>query len=154
LVALTFAPEKALYVLVAFGTFQFLENTVIAPRIMGHTVGVSPVVSLLALAAFSSLFGLAGALLAIPLAAVIQLLLDRYVLTPPTVEQAAPPGRDQFSVLRYEAQELVRDARKQQREKPLVLDDQADMVEDAIEALAADLDSLLAQRAPETEAQP
>jgi hypothetical protein len=61
-------------------------------------------------------------------------------------EDAPPPGRDRLSVLRYEAQELVADARKQLREKStLALDDQADAIEDAIEALAADIDSLLAR---------
>jgi predicted PurR-regulated permease PerM len=152
LVAFAVDPAKAVWVLVVFGVIQALENTFLVPRIMGRTVGVSPVVTLLALVGFGSLFGVAGALLAIPLAAIIQLLLDRYVLAKRPVEDAPPPGRDRLSVLRYEAQELVADARKQLREKStLALDDQADAVEDAIEALAADIDSLLARDEPDAE---
>jgi hypothetical protein len=136
-------------VLVVFGAIQALENTFLVPRVMGHTVGVSPVVTLLALVAFGTLFGLAGTLLAIPLAAIIQLLLDRYVLTKRPVEETPPPGRDRLSVLRYEAQELVADARKQLRDKSsMALDDESDAIEDAIEALATDIDSLLARENP------
>lgn len=152
LVAFALDPAKAVWVLVIFAVIQALENSFLVPRVMGHTVGVSPVVTLLALVAFSTLFGLPGALLAIPLAAMIQLLLDRYVLSQRPVEEAPPPGRDRLSVLRYDAQELVADVRKQLREKPtLALDDQADAVEDAIEALAADIDSLLAREAPDAQ---
>ena len=152
LVAFALDPTKAVWVLVIFGAIQALENAYLGPRIMGHTVGVSPVVTLLALVAFGTLFGVAGTLLAIPLAAIIQLLLDRYVLAKRPVEEAPPPGRDRLNVLRYEAQELVADARKQLREKSSVaLDDEADAVEDAIEALATDIDSLLAREAPESQ---
>ena len=56
---------------------------------MHKAVGVNPFVSLLAIFAFSSLFGLAGALMAIPLAAVLQLLLDRFVFHPGTMEAVA-----------------------------------------------------------------
>jgi predicted PurR-regulated permease PerM len=155
LVAFAVDPSKAVWVLVVFGGIQALENTFLVPRVMGRTVGVSPVVTLLALVGFGALFGLPGALLAIPLAAIIQLLLDRYVLARRPVEEAPPPGRDRLSVLRYEAQDLVADARKQLREKAdLALDDQSDAVEDAIEALAADIDSMLARQAPNGQATP
>ncbi len=153
LVALAVDPTKAVWVLGVFAGIQALENTFLVPRVMGHTVGVSPVVTLLALVAFGTLFGVPGTLLAIPLAAIIQLLLDRYVLTGRPLEEAPPPGRDRLSVLRYEAQELVADARKQLREKStLALDDESDAVDDAIEALAADIDSLLAREAPDEQA--
>lgn len=146
LVAFAIDPTRAVWVLGLYAGIQALENTFLVPRVMGRTVGVSPVVTLLALVGFGTLFGLPGALLAIPLAAILQLLLDRYVLARRPVEDAPPPGRDRLSVLRYEAQELVADARKQLREKStLDLDDQSDVIEDAIEALAADIDSMLAR---------
>jgi predicted PurR-regulated permease PerM len=44
---------------------------------MHKTVGVNPVVTLLAIVAFGALFGFVGLLLAIPMAAVIQVILDR-----------------------------------------------------------------------------
>jgi predicted PurR-regulated permease PerM len=154
LVALAFDPSKVYLVLIAYVIIQSTENALLVPRIMGRTVGVSPVVSLLALAAFGTLFGVAGALLAIPLAAVIQLLLDRYVLGPTAVEPDAPDGRSGLSVLRYEAQQLVSDVRNRFRDNPREMNDEADRVEDEIEALAADLDSLLAQSENGEEANP
>ena len=147
-VALSLAPSKAVWVLVATGLIQFAENTFLVPRVMGRTVGVNPIVTLLAVIGFGKLFGLPGALLAIPLAAAFQLLLDRFVLTPATAETTLSPGRDRVSVVRYEAQELVFDVRKLLRAKPETAAAEVDQVEDAIETLASDLDSLLAQARP------
>lgn len=70
LVALSIAPDKLIWVIVATVVIQQLENSLLVPRIMSKAVGVNPFVTLLALFAFSSLFGLAGALMAIPIAAI------------------------------------------------------------------------------------
>lgn len=146
IVAITVDPSKVIWVILVTFIIQTLENHILVPRVMAKAVGVNPVVSLLSFAAFSSLFGFAGALLAVPLAVVIQLMLDRLVFEP-TISPAvsAPAGRDTVSVLRYEAQELISDVRKQVREKEGITDDQSDQVEDAIEAIVNDLDSILAQ---------
>ena len=53
---------------------QQVENNLLVPRVMKKAVGVNPFVSLLSIFAFSSLFGIAGALMAIPTAAIIQTL--------------------------------------------------------------------------------
>lgn len=148
-VALAIDPSKALWVILATAIIQLLENTLLVPRVMGRTVGVNPIVTLLAVVGFGKLFGLFGALLAIPLAAAFQLLLDRFVLSPTAGEAAAPTGRDRVSVVRFEAQELVRDVRKLLRDKPETAEAQVDQVEDAIETLASDLDSLLARTVPD-----
>jgi hypothetical protein len=81
LVALSIDPSKALWVVVATAIIQLLENAVLVPRIMKHSMGVNPIIVLLSLIAFSSVFGFVGALLALPLAAIIQLLVSRVVLT-------------------------------------------------------------------------
>jgi predicted PurR-regulated permease PerM len=47
-----------------------LDAQVLAPRILGRAVGLHPVVSLFAMLIFGSLFGLLGAILAIPIAGV------------------------------------------------------------------------------------
>ena len=59
---------------------QFAENNLLVPRLMGHSVGVSPVIVILAIFAFTSLLGITGAFLAIPLAAIIQVLMDHLVV--------------------------------------------------------------------------
>jgi len=144
-IALAVHPDKVTWVILATVIIQLLENNLLVPRIMDRAVGVNPVITLLAFAAFSSLFGLAGALLAIPLAVVAKLLFNRVVLDINLINQPTPAGRDKLSVLRYEAQELVQDVRKQVREKDGTIDDVSDQVEDAIEAIVNDLDSILAR---------
>lgn len=147
-VALSISPTKFLWVVVATIIIQETENTLLVPRVMDKTVGVNPFVSLLAFFAFSSLFGIPGALLAIPLAAVIQLLLDRFVFHPDETEVDVSDGRDYTSLLRYEAQDLAQDIRKQARvdsEETPVKIKQTDQIMDEIEAIATDLDSLLAR---------
>jgi len=80
LVALSMDPGKVIWVLVATGVIQMLENAWLVPRIMKNSMGVNPIIIILSLVAFSSVFGFPGALLALPLAALIQLIVDRIVL--------------------------------------------------------------------------
>lgn len=148
LVALSIAPIKLVWVIVATVIIQQLENSLLVPRVMRKAVGVNPFVSLLAIFALSSLFGIAGALMAIPIAAIIQILLDRFVFHPGTMESQVSDGRDYASRLRYEAQDLAQDLRKQARLNQGGSNqrvNQTDQVMDEIEAITTDLDSLLAQ---------
>jgi predicted PurR-regulated permease PerM len=148
LVALSLGPDKLVWVIIATVVIQQLENTLLVPRVMSRSVGVNPFVSLLAFFAFSSLLGLAGALMAIPMAAMIQILLDRFVFGPAAIEPEVSTGRDYASRLRYEAQDLAQDLRRQARLKKGGSDlriKQTDQMLDEIEAITTDLDSLLAQ---------
>lgn len=143
LVALSLSPLHVLWVVIATTVIQQLENTLLVPRIMNRAVGVRPLVTLLAMYAFGSLFGVVGVLISIPLAAIIQLLLDRFVLKRPAVSEET--GRGKTSVLRYQVQDLVQDVRDQVRRKARVATATTDQIEDSLEAIALDLDSFLAQ---------
>jgi predicted PurR-regulated permease PerM len=148
LVALTLGPDKLIWVIVATVVIQQLENSLLVPRIMRQAVGVNPFVTLLALFAFGSLLGTAGALMAIPLAAMIQILLNRFVFRRQAAEPEIAIGRDFASRLRYEAQELAQDLRKQARLTQEGTDQtvrQTDQLMDEVEAITNDLDALLAQ---------
>ena len=81
LAGLSIDPGKAVWVLVATGIIQMMENLWLVPRIMKNSMGVNPIIILLSLVAFGSVFGFAGALLALPLAAIIQLILDRILIS-------------------------------------------------------------------------
>jgi len=144
-VAAAFAPDKIIWVVISTIIIQLLENNLVAPRVMDRAVGVNPVAGLLAFVAFGSIFGFVGALLAIPLAAVIQLILNRVLFKVDMVEVTPPAGRDTISALRYEAQHLAQDVRKQVREKDSELTEGIDHMEDTMEAIIQDLDSILAQ---------
>lgn len=148
LVALPMGTDRFIWVLVASLIIQQLENAILVPRIMSRTVGVNPFVTLLALFAFGTLFGVAGAFMAIPLAVIIQLILDHFVFKQTNVTMEPAEGRDQSSRVRYEAQHLVQDLRKQARERKRGSEEkvqQTEHVMDEIEAIAANLDELLAQ---------
>ncbi len=148
LVALSLGPDKLVWVIVVTLIIQQLENSLLVPRVMRKAVGVNPFVSLLAIFAFSSLLGVPGALMAIPTAAIIQLLLDRYVFRPGALEPEIPTGRDLAGRLRYEAQDLAQDLRKQARLKKSGSSQtvkQIDQLMDEIESVTVDLDALLAQ---------
>jgi predicted PurR-regulated permease PerM len=54
---------------------QFLEGNVLAPYLVGHSVGLHPVWLMFALFAFGYLFGFVGLLLAVPLAAATGVLI-------------------------------------------------------------------------------
>lgn len=148
LVALSIGPDRLIWVIVATIIIQQLENSLLVPRIMRKAVGVNPFVTLLALFAFGSFFGLAGALMAIPIAAMIQLVLNHFVFKQATVEMEVSEGRDYASRLRYEAQDLAQDLRKQARLKKRGSElaiKQTEQVMDEIETITTNLDALLAQ---------
>ena len=76
-------------ILVVLGIFfvgQFLEGYVLAPKLVGESIGLHPVWLMFALFAFGYLFGFVGLLIAVPLAAVIGVLarfaLRRYLESP------------------------------------------------------------------------
>jgi predicted PurR-regulated permease PerM len=148
IVALSIAPDKLIWVIVATIVIQQLENSLLVPRVMSKAVGVNPFVTLLSLFAFSSFYSIAGALMAIPIAATIQLILNYFVFHPTATEPDATPGRDHASRLRYEAQDLAQDLRKQARLRKRGTElgiKQIDQVMDEIETITTDLDALLAQ---------
>jgi predicted PurR-regulated permease PerM len=60
--------------------YQQVENYVIAPRIMSRTVSVPGAVALIAALAGAALLGVLGALIAIPIAAAILLVLQQVAI--------------------------------------------------------------------------
>lgn len=148
LVALAIGPDRLIWVFVASAIIQQVENAVLVPRVMDKTVGVNPFVTLLALFAFGNLFGVSGALMAIPLAVLIQLTLDHFVFKQANIKLEPSEGRDYVSRIRYETQDLIQDLRKQARERKRGTEHkilQTESMMDEIETIASNLDELLAQ---------
>jgi predicted PurR-regulated permease PerM len=79
-VAFTVSPGLALGVAVFFLVQQQVENAVLVPKLMGETVGLNAVTVITALLVGSELLGLAGALLAVPTAAIVQVLFEELYL--------------------------------------------------------------------------
>ena len=64
-----------LWVFVVFGASQLLEGMYLTPRLVGDRIGLHPVVVIFAVMAGGQLFGFTGVLLALPVSAVIMVLL-------------------------------------------------------------------------------
>lgn len=77
--ALTQSWEKALMVAGVAIIIQFTENWVLVPRIMKGAVGLTPLTVFLALLVGTEFMGVLGALLAIPIAAAIQVIVSEYI---------------------------------------------------------------------------
>jgi predicted PurR-regulated permease PerM len=75
-VAFSEGPALALGVALFFIVQQQVENHVLVPRVMSRQVGISPVVVIMALLIGGSLLGIVGAILAVPTAAILQVLLQ------------------------------------------------------------------------------
>lgn len=58
-----------------FGLVQALEGMIITPRVVGNSVGLHPLVAIVALLIGGQLFGIIGLLLAVPVTAVLQVFL-------------------------------------------------------------------------------
>jgi hypothetical protein len=97
-VTLSISPQAALLVVVYSIVIQVAENNILVPRLMGHSVGVSPITVILAIFAFSSLLGITGAFLAIPLAAILQVLMD-HVVVHAGVSGTEEPGEGSTNVM-------------------------------------------------------
>ena len=85
LVALTVSPTLALGVIVFFFVQQQFENHILVPKVMERQVGVSPVTVIISLLIGGTLLGIVGAILAIPTAAILQVVLHE--VWPETADQ-------------------------------------------------------------------
>ena len=75
LLTLMAVPEKAILCFIVYQMVQFIENQFIYPHVVGNSVGLSPLWTLLAALLGGKLFGIIGIVFFIPLAAVIAQLL-------------------------------------------------------------------------------
>jgi predicted PurR-regulated permease PerM len=74
-------PTRALAVVGYALVIQQIESNILVPRFMGRTVGVSPLTVLIGILVGTSLAGLPGAFLAVPLAGALQVVLAHALRT-------------------------------------------------------------------------
>lgn len=79
-VAFTVSPGLGVAAAVFCWVIQIVENNFLVPKVMSQQVGLSAITVIIALILGSSLLGLPGALLAVPTAAIIQVLFEELVL--------------------------------------------------------------------------
>ncbi len=93
LVALSVSWKLALFVAGFFLVQQQIENHLLVPKLMERQLGISPVTVIIALLVGSALLGVVGALLAIPTAAIIQVLVEEMVLREPASGDSSDRAR-------------------------------------------------------------
>lgn len=81
LLALTISPLTALLAVGLFIIANQVDGNVLTPLILGRVVNIHPLTVLLAIMVGLSLFGLVGALLAVPIVSFIKVLFEEYVMT-------------------------------------------------------------------------
>jgi predicted PurR-regulated permease PerM len=86
-VAITASTNLAITVGIYFFVLHQLESNVLVPKIMERRVGVSPVAVIAALLIGAELWGLIGAILAIPTAAILAVLVDEFATRRKTIEE-------------------------------------------------------------------
>ncbi|HEU4702789.1 MAG TPA: AI-2E family transporter [Conexibacter sp.] len=101
LVALFDDPLTAIWVALLFLAIQQLEGHVVAPQVFGHTLRINPLLIIFALLFGGQLYGIVGAFVALPVAAILRetvVYLRRHVVlerwpteSAPSVPREAPP---------------------------------------------------------------
>jgi predicted PurR-regulated permease PerM len=74
--------QNALIVAIGFVVIQQIDGDFIVPRIMNANVKLSPVIIILSIVAFASLFGILGAFAAVPIAAILRVLKLHFAPSP------------------------------------------------------------------------
>lgn len=78
IIAFLDSPVKALIAAVILGIVQQAESNLLVPKIMQRSVGLSPVIVILALLIGGKLFGIVGTILAVPVAAMASVLIQEW----------------------------------------------------------------------------
>jgi predicted PurR-regulated permease PerM len=150
LIALPLGPHPVIFVIGFAVLLQLIESNVLIPRIMHRTVGVSALVGLLAILAFGTLYGILGVLIAIPMTAVLQVLLDTMVVNvEPVAEPAGLVGspwedlRARVRALRQQARVRLRARTSRMGIDPATADHVVDAVDQQIEVAVARVEKLI-----------
>jgi predicted PurR-regulated permease PerM len=77
-VAATVSPELAVMVSLAYVVLQLVEGSVLVPIVMRNTVGISPFLVLASLLVGGAVAGIAGAFLAVPVVAAVEIIAARF----------------------------------------------------------------------------
>lgn len=71
-------PIRILYAIIAMQVVQQIDNNLLAPKIVGNSVGLHPVFTMMAILIGGTVGGLLGMLLAVPIAASIRVLFNNW----------------------------------------------------------------------------
>ncbi|MDO5715886.1 MAG: AI-2E family transporter [Tissierellia bacterium] len=70
------SPIKALWVAILFFLLQWAENNILAPKLIGTSTGLNPLLVLISIIIGGGVFGVWGMIVSVPLASIIIILID------------------------------------------------------------------------------
>ena len=76
LFALVDSPAKAFWVLVLFVVVQWVENNILAPKLIGDSTGLNPLLILISIIIGGGIFGVWGMVISVPITSIICILID------------------------------------------------------------------------------
>ncbi|MDP3930051.1 MAG: AI-2E family transporter [Bacteroidota bacterium] len=72
-----------LWVLLLVGSIQFIVGNLLEPKLMGNSINLSPLIIILSLSFWGSIWGITGMLLSVPIMAIIVIILSKFPKTKP-----------------------------------------------------------------------
>jgi len=93
-VAIMDSPQKLVGVIIFFAVYFQIESVFLSPRIMRHTLNLSPLTVIIALSLGGALAGVVGALVSVPTAALVMVLADEYLVKRKPAEVAKAAAAD------------------------------------------------------------
>jgi len=88
-VALSMGVTKFLLALACVLFVQQVESTLLVPFVLGREMRLNPAIILFSTLTMGSIFGIAGAMLSVPTAAFVRILVDEFYLRPRQLNYAA-----------------------------------------------------------------
>lgn len=83
------SPLKAIWVAAFFVFIQWVENNILAPKIIGETTGIHPLIILISIIVGGGIFGVLGMVLAVPVVAIFIILfgfISKKLRKPPKIQ--------------------------------------------------------------------
>jgi predicted PurR-regulated permease PerM len=74
-------PKPFIIILVGLGIVQWFIGNVLEPKIMGRTLNLSPLVTILALIVWGAIWGITGMLLSVPITVVMVIVFSQFEST-------------------------------------------------------------------------
>ncbi len=71
-------PIKGIVVAIAFVLIQWVENNILAPKILGTTIGLNPLLILISLIVGAGMFGVPGMIFAVPVVATLKVIISHF----------------------------------------------------------------------------
>ena len=70
------SPIKAFWVLILFILVQWIENNILAPKLIGDSTGLNPLIILISIIIGGGIFGVWGMVISVPITSIIFILID------------------------------------------------------------------------------